>query len=140
MSEELALRCEQATGPDHELDIDIGVELGLWRRDRHRSRSVIDNENRSIFGVTKFTGSVDEARRTIPEGWALETSYWPVPEEHRGDGPRKLAHARLLQCSATWMGRKLVWGHGSGDNKVEADGETLALAICAAGMRARAVA
>jgi hypothetical protein len=114
----LAERCEQAVGPDRELDVAIARALDwkpLYRDDyskwwppaavedsRARKRSILHHPTQPL---PKFTASLDDALTLVPEecGW-------------------------MVMNSAAKVG---VWpSHGA----------TPALAFCAAALRARAAA
>jgi hypothetical protein len=113
----LAERCEKATGSDNWLSADIGVLLGI-PGDK----------------CPHFTASLDAAMTLVPEGWVRKIETWP---DNPLNGEPHRAHVELLQCSTKRWGRDDVWGHGSEDGKVRADGHTDALALCAAALRTR---
>jgi hypothetical protein len=113
---DLAERCEKATGPDRELDLEIAI--AVWGRPgvlvmRHDPET---NTNRE-YTHWDFTASIDAAMTLVPEGWFF---------------------SGLDQCSPSVQ----VWTEG---NKAryspQLDGlhaATPALALCAASLRARA--
>lgn len=81
----LADRCEQASGPDRELDVAIARALGwkpLYRDDyskwwppaavadaRERKRSILHHPTQPL---PMFTASLDAAVTLVPDGWAVE--------------------------------------------------------------------
>lgn len=78
----------------------------------------------------------------IPEHWAIESlTYWPVPAEYAetaGGYIEKPARVSLAACSPWRFGKKTFYGHGGGDPRVEARAATIAHAITAAALRAKA--
>lgn len=56
---ELAERCEKASGPDREIDLDIA-----------RALKAFDPKHR--FAVAPFTGSLDAAMTLVPDGYCVE--------------------------------------------------------------------
>ena len=124
----LADRCEQAAGPDRELDVAIARALGwkpLYRDDyskwwppaavadaRERKRSILHHPTQPL---PAFTANLDAAVTLVPEGWA-----WVVGSSVEGE----LKPAAQLKAS-------------DGGN-VMAFAAIPALAICAAALRARA--
>lgn len=107
----LAERCEQATGPDRELDMAICVALDTGRRVTGSGR---------WLGPDCFTGSLDVALLLMPEDreWRVERRL------SKGMSP---AYASLWSAGARDIDR-----HDNGR------GKTPALALCAAVLRARA--
>jgi hypothetical protein len=113
----LAIRCEQATGPDRELDLRIAK--------RREQKPIPESANRIDgemvwsgplgFFLPAYTASLDAAMALVPEGcpWALCS-----PD---GDEPAFATLAMTMAGDAE---------HGSG--------ATPALALCAAALRARA--
>jgi hypothetical protein len=127
----LAERCEQATGPDRELDTLIAPHAG-WKEAGKLSvmgskmpawlppgKSGADNK---VLKVPAFTASLDAAMTLVPEGWD-----WSA-----GTG-RGTGWATLGLPDDDQMG-------GSSDDEVSCDAATPALALCAAALRARASA
>lgn len=130
----LALRCEEATGPDRELDDAIARTVGIClHEDRevtvlpaddededdfpgfaHRCRKCGDRRGMKLLPKS-YTASLDAAMTLIPEGWE-----WS-----------------LDNCGSETFG---PWNVEMGDparfHPVE--GRTAALALCAAALRARA--
>jgi hypothetical protein len=104
----LAERCEQATGPDLDLERDIATALGAGAcyiagsRDWH------------------FTKSIDAAMQLVPEGVELRI-------DRRASKGMRPAYAS-------------IWKPGARDIDFHANGhgQTPALALCAAALRARA--
>jgi len=110
----LAERCEQAAGPDRELDAEIARFLVL---------AGAEDIARSRYGWSYFTASLDAAVTLVPEGWK-----WSLDWTQR---------APYLDCAVA-----AAFAHGSGINPAdtEAAAKTTALALCAAALRARAAA
>jgi len=110
----LAERCEQATGPDKELDFTIdgfmlkhGPETDRIRNPRY---------------VLPYTASLDAAVTLVPEGY-----YWQA-----ANGKRR--HSEPQACADLFVAH----GPNRGDMSFTADAATTALALCAAALRARA--
>jgi hypothetical protein len=112
----LAERCEQAAGPDKELDFTIdnfmlkhGPEADRIRNPRY---------------VLPYTASLDAAVTLVPEGY-----YWQV-----ANGKRR--HYEPQACADLFVAH----GPNRGDVSFTADAATPALALCVAALRARAAA
>jgi hypothetical protein len=110
----LAERCEQAAGPDKELDFTIdgfmlkhGPETDRIRNPRY---------------VLPYTASLDAAVTLVPEGY-----YWQA-----ANGKRR--HSEPQACADLFVAH----GPNRGDMSFTADAATAALALCAAALRARA--
>ena len=123
----LADRCEQAAGPDRELDSDIALACGVVKsRDGdcfygHKYYSVMvlnydydDTEYRAPE-LPSYTASLDAALTLVPEGWRYDL------------GKNTLGFA--------WGGVTMP-----DHNEVETSANTPALALCAAALRAMAAA
>jgi|ERR1700761_4058 len=127
----LAATCETATGSLRVLDFEIHIEAiedGIWpTMDRHGRiinpdakmsdylaayRSVIDSDDQD-FDLPRYTASLDAALTLVPEGYDYII-------EHTNGG--------LTICARV--------GHNDPDKN--SWGETPALALCAAALRARA--
>lgn len=81
-----------------------------------------------------FTRLLDAAKTLVPADWGERTEIWPA----HGDKPQTVS-TRLFQCTEQWMTPKqLVWGHGSKDLTVEAEGSDRVLVLCAAALMAQA--
>lgn len=149
---ELAERCEQATGPDKRLDVQIYILLDpdaqhiVGEKPGRFPREAIYGPRSSfwdwamdaakeppVFGaIPPFTASIDAAKTMVPPGWAVQLEDWPAHPD--GDTPGS-ANARLLECTlGTSFKGKRPYGYGGG-RRVEASAATLALAICAAALR-----
>jgi hypothetical protein len=125
---ELAERCEQATGPDRELDAEIAEASGNVPEDYQRATHY--GEPRPYFWhkferegeiiPLRYTASLDAAMTLVPEG--LEGRV----EWRTGKGMHP-AYASMWGCGARDIDR-----HDNGH------GKTPALALCAAALRARA--
>ena len=119
--EELASRCEDATGPDHDLDWAITQVRHPSANPHPRNPALFllcdGHFRRSDFN---YTASLDAAMSLVPEG--LE---WHI--DHRLGKGMSPAYASL-------------WGIGARDidRHFNATGKTPALALCAAALRALA--
>lgn len=102
--EELARRCEEASGPDRELDRDIARAVGAKASNGH------------VNIASRYTASIDAALPLVPEGgfWALG---WNGPDS---------GHPKAT-ASVFTVGGAMEKGSG----------ETPALALCAAALRAK---
>ena len=116
--EELAERCEQATGPDRELDCLI-VETFGWKRiakGRLFFREIWwerGNDRLWLPQIPKLTVSLDAAMTLVPEGW------------ERFD----------VDATAPELG--IDWTlHGPMKDEAKGTADTPALALCAAALRA----
>lgn len=116
---ELADRCEQASGPDRELDerISIAVEMKAAIK---IGDEILGNVRWAPWNAPKFTSSLDAALSLVPEGWK-----WSL---HSADDTSK----PCAYCVPN-MGR-LPWPAWVAD--IEAT--TPSLALCAAALRALA--
>lgn len=116
----LAKRCEQAAGPDRELDNAILIALGYsWRGMAY----LHDDDNHVLKGSTFFTKILDAAVTLVPEG-----CDW-----HCQSNPS--VSACWASVSPMKFDSKLQeWGSGM------RRASTPALALCAAALRARAMA
>jgi hypothetical protein len=110
---ELAERCEQATGPDVQLDRDIF----------EASEIVPDRAHGLVYPHYAFSASLDAALTLVPEG----DGRWPQVE-YIGPNPNNVGQGHRWRI---WF----VTGRISGQSKA-----TAALALCAAALRARASA
>lgn len=116
--EELARRCEEATGPDRELDCAIAEAIGwsdVWHSQVHGMAEGYAPGAVCEAGVPRFTQSIDAAETIVPEGWS-----WTIP----GNWPWQ---ARIVRPSDGRVAQPLAQSCKSG-----------ALCICAAALRARA--
>jgi hypothetical protein len=120
----LAERCEQAAGPDRELDAEIALAIGYTREKKGRQRIAWwRNPKGQQLGYDgwhnfppSFTASLDAAVTLVPEGWGYEL--------RQGNSGARRALCRM------WDGRG-IWTRGT----VAA---TPALALCAAALLAPA--
>jgi len=112
--EELALRCVEASGPDRKLDALIASVTG-WQDVRGEGygvwRGIRPTRSRRET-VLRFTASLDAAMTLVPEGWRFVID---------NDG----CHCRMTRRSR--QGSDIYGFAGS-----------MALALCAAALRARA--
>ena len=95
----LAERCEQAAGPDRELDNAILIALGYsWRGMAY----LHDDDNHVLKGSTFFTKILDAAVTLVPEGcgWMVMRSAAKV-----GRWPSRGATAALALCAAALRAR-----------------------------------
>jgi hypothetical protein len=132
----LAERCEQATGPDRELDAAIARAIGLelqvvsigpdYRRER---LSWIDRESGAApvaRPVPNYTSSFEEAMRSIPAGWYVrDLSHWPAKKSVLDDSTSDEEWTVALVAAA----REGV--------QADAFARLAHLALCAAALRAR---
>ncbi len=119
---ELAERCERAEGPDYQLDGDIARAMGWSYRQREGfshwqwySQGKTDaplSEGEIRVCPPAYTTSIDAALSLVPEGWCFEVTNFDT--------------------FAT-----VFAGLGSAP-KASAGGDTPALALCAAALKARA--
>lgn len=134
---ELADRCEQATGPDRELDVLLAYEAGLIRGgDGHGYYYGAGNECDYVLErgcdareqdapeLPYFTASLDAAMTLVPEGWGPA-----LDSVERG----KLPMAELWHHEAKHDGGGMPY-----QERAKGVATTLALALCAAALRARA--
>jgi len=139
--EELALACERATGPDRELDVRIRCaifapagayveqsqingawcvyEIGFSGKPRSWESRGLSQEQR----LGSFTASLDAAMTLVPEGY-----WWTVGHVM---GPQMLTRDLFW---ATCHSREAQWPYE------RPTAATPALALCAANLRARALA
>jgi hypothetical protein len=121
----LAERCEQAAGPDKELDQDI-TKLLVPNNARHIHRSrrgwsfFVSDSGKGIEWLENqpYTASLDAAIALVPEGWIYELG--------RGESETSRALCRMSDELGIWTG----WAVAA----------TAALALCAVALRARAAA
>ncbi|BAL75978.1 hypothetical protein [Bradyrhizobium cosmicum] len=123
MLEALAVRCKTATEADRMLDADIFLETGEFARRRITDARMLNRDYvrrlAAVYGVPGFTSSIDAAISLIPEG-----CYWHIGHGRtRADEP---------------LGGAAICAPGSIEALAEAEGATVALAICAAALMLRA--
>lgn len=58
----LADRCEAASGPNYQLDVDIAIAVGRYGMNTR---------------VPNFTASLDAAMTLVPEGWSRRSTWCP---------------------------------------------------------------
>ena len=112
----LAEKCEQATGPDRELDAEIAAELG-WKE----ASALFWHDGYQARELPRFTRSIDAALTLVPEGCVFMVANTGV------DGPK----ADMTQSSA-------IVGPPDDTAIDYTTAATPALALCAASLRARA--
>jgi hypothetical protein len=115
----LAERCEQATGPDRELDRAIERAVG-WARNNALGHEVYGPTGRA-YNPRRLTASLDAAMTLVPEGYDPLIDYTGV-DTHGGKKVVELYYG--LEELAI----------------VRAAAATGPLALCAAALRARASA
>lgn len=127
--EELAVRCEAASGADRMLDAEIHVALyGFPQRPYNlamgcRPKGSADLDRMtwlSTWGVSAFTRSLDAALTLVPEGWKLRQINF--------SGPCADDRKWHLNLHGGSEGQDCFTGRGDA---------TPALALCAAALRAR---
>lgn len=139
----LAGRVERASGADRELDAEIALATayaGCRRRTAESNhRLPVENQFGHGFFPPSYTTSLDAAMSLVPEGWAIDKlSMWPASPESASNLSAPQSHCHMVGTSVQRMGRKMVWGHGGSDGRVDATAATPALALVAAALRARA--
>lgn len=112
--EKLAERCEQATGPDRELDKAIARVIGFF--DGTRSSYAL-----KLNLIPVFTASIDAATTMVPPGGR----WWKA-----GDGVT--GGSRMVVTDTLHDGRWSVFGECPCPETVERN----ALSLCAAALRA----
>lgn len=127
--EALAVRCEQATGPDNELDRSIArtrgwqhffVQKDIW----WRAPSGVTHGD-----VPRFTGSLDAAVTLVPDGWDWLT--------RNDEGQRAFANlTKDFQAVMVIAGGE-TFDESTGQS-FPAYAATASLALCAASLRALA--
>lgn len=113
MSAELVAALEAATGPSRELDARIWLEAV----EKPRPGDKLDKD---IIGRwPHYTASLDAALTLVPEGYT-----------------------RSLYFGGNWPAEAKLWRHHdySGQQDIEAEAKTIALALCIAALRARGAA
>jgi hypothetical protein len=124
---ELAGLCEQATGPDHELDLAIVYalhpDIGPYRPLCEGDDPIFWHDPYRKMSCPNFTSSIDAAMTLVPEGWWLESM---------SDGISKSqGKLTLLGCAATLS---------DGETEAYSDAATRPLTVAAACLRACAAA
>lgn len=127
----LIARVEAATGPSEQLDIDIAVAASMVPPKMEKTftsprawRGIYDNR---YWFAPEYTASIDAALTLVPEGQGMKLDkYWIASVD------RPIWHAAVTSPSKN--PNVIV---GSDYNEVW-DCRTLALALCAAALRARA--
>ena len=133
----LADRVEAVGAGSRELDAEIQRTLGdgssdHWFKD-HNGKHVSDDT------APAYSTSIDAALTLVPDGWAVEAlSIWPSPPEKADNVSRSRSSVRLVGMSMERWGKRMIWGHSGKDGRVEGEGETPALALTAAALRAGA--
>lgn len=129
---ELAARCEDAEGPDRELDREIwfattatmedraNIEIG---REAHGEREAEFRIDRLMDG-RRYTASLDAAMALVPESDETRAVFWRLGNDGEGGNPGDFK-AEVLAAS-TYSAKTFC---GLAD--------TAPLALCAAALRAR---
>ena len=116
---DLAVRCEQATGPDRELDAEIAKAVGA----KHGPFEKVSMETRSVTYydeiATAYSASIDAALTLVPEGcqYQLDSHY---------------------HVARVWHYWEPYCADDDGSEHFDAEANTEALALCAAAIRAKA--
>jgi len=73
---DLITKLEQATGPSRELDAEIGIAIGVWRRRDLGGGCYLWEENGVNTGNKPpyYTSSIDAALTLVPKGWQWQVS------------------------------------------------------------------
>ena len=125
---DLARRVSELQGPSREVDREIWYALQ-------------DEMEGDPCHAGCFTASLDAAMMLVPDGWAVERfGIWPASPDGADNVSPPRSFVTLCGTSVGRMGRKMIWGHGSGDRRAEAEATTPALALCAAALTARSEA
>ena len=133
---DLAERCEKATGPDRQLDLDIINAITsksgwFWHDDRHETISRNDYGHGApgnpICSLDPHTSFIDYALELVPEGW-----QWSVSNRARAPhaGRAYIHNNELINIGGGMTPNPKYRG-------AEVTAATPALALCAAGLRAR---
>lgn len=131
--EALARRCEEASGPDRELDRDIGIDVLGWVTFRGYGCDMVrdheGNEHADSPGGTypALTELLDEALTLVPDGL-----YVNISQMHQGVVG---GYARVFGPGAPYLSDLKVHGESIPTPEHRA---TPPLALCAAALRARA--
>lgn len=114
----LAERCEQAAGPDRELDarIECAVQGITFRKLLGTSAYRTSRGDIGLMNAKRYTASLDAAVTLVPEGWTWGRFHSGTVECMTLNGP----------------GNSILFERG--------EGISTALALCAAALRARAAA
>jgi len=134
----LAERCEQAAGPDRELDVEIAFACGIVT---HRRGDCFYGKNR-YCSVMVLEYDYDDTEYRAPElpsyTISLDAAIALVPVEM----PRNLRPGKWWWMLETWPDECRASVHyENGDSAIleeSAKSATSALALCAAALRARA--
>jgi len=120
----LAERCEQAAGPDRELDarIECAVQGITFRKLLGPYAYRTSRGDIGLINAKRYTAWIDAAVTLVPEGY-----YWQA-----ANGKRR--HSEPQACADLFVAH----GPNRGDMSFTADAATAALALCAAALRARA--
>lgn len=116
--EALAVRCEQATGPDRALDKDIREALGQPVMDEH---GTMVEWRPDFYAAPAYTASLDAAMTLVPEGADAAGERFKVEGWNE-----QTVHPPHVKASAWVAGAKRAYA------------ATPALALCAAALRAQA--
>jgi hypothetical protein len=102
----LAERCEQATGPDLEIDARIEAQLVGWKFDAMRESGYAVRD----FEAPAYTTSLDAAMTLVPEGCSVHAFFQPRKIGHKveigcGHVCEKAATPALALCAAALRAR-----------------------------------
>lgn len=133
--EDLAVRVEQASGPDRGVDADIELAIGNWSEQHHEAwwhyEAAGESANPPLHQPAPpqcFTKSLDAAMTLVPEGLRLQLSEWDDEVDLRPKGP--------WQAILTRPGAGSSFAEMNGVGRCE-HAATPALALTAAALRAR---
>lgn len=127
--EELALRCEQASGPDRGIDRDIALALSMY--DNPEDLGCFKDVARAVVGgggetwePSEYTASLDAAMTLVPDGWVVHSL---------GETRHMIGGLWLALLHPKHIGPPFNQG-------APASAASPALALCASALRARAAA
>lgn len=124
---QLAERCEQATGPDAMLDIDICIAVEAYSKEGFARFGQSNLGYYIAHGsiALRYTASLDAAMTLVPEGWQCERMGWWA-----GAGAACLLFETHL-VDGQWVREVGYLGRAQGE------AATPALALCAATLRSQ---
>lgn len=125
---EIIARVEAATGPDRELDAEIGRALGLDVRAEFAEEPDLGDW---FIGQPRECGSWME-QDALPDYTAsLDAALTLVPKRYGRDLPIHMQRTTSFGCCA------VVWHDPEFNRSERGDAGTMPLAVCAASLRAR---
>lgn len=126
--EELARRCETATGPDRELDEAIASAFGWKPWPRYGDDRWQNPANLMVEVLRPYTASLDTALTLVPEGWHLQLADWSEPVLTKFGPWQAILSPPGIRTGLDGLGTRCE--HAA----------TPSLALCAAALRTRASA